>query len=194
MKAALYARVSTGSQDPEPQLAALKEYVQRRGWDLAGEYVDVGSGRNGSRPNLIRLQQDAFRHDFDVVVVWKFDRFARSVSHLLRALEKFKTLRIEFVSMTEQLDTGTPTGKMILTVLGGVAELELDIRRERVSLGMAAAKAQGKGVCRPLKAVNEEKIRRDYQTLHSLGKVAALNNCSTWLVSQIVRGTRSHQN
>ena len=126
MKVALYARVSTtNGQDPTMQTRELKEYCERRGWKMAGEYVDTGiSGAKEKRPELDRMMADAHRRRFDAVVVWKFDRFARSVSHLLRALETFKALGIEFVSLSEQVDTSTPTGRMIFTVLGAVAELE----------------------------------------------------------------------
>src|SRR6202163_4891029 len=126
MEAAVYARVSTNNgQDPEMQLRELREYCQRRDWKLAGEYVDAGiCGAKDSRPELNRLVADAYHRRFDAVVVWKFDRFARSVSHLLRALETFKTQGIEFVSFSEQLDTSTPAGKLVFTVLGAVAELE----------------------------------------------------------------------
>src|ERR1700722_3323837 len=100
MKTALYARVSTSNgQDPEMQLRELREYCQRRGWQIHGEYIDSGiSGTKDTRPELNRLMADAHKRRFDVVVVWKFDRFARSVSHLLRALETFSSLRIQFVS------------------------------------------------------------------------------------------------
>src|SRR5229473_2629154 len=114
MKIALYARVSTADkgQDPEMQLRELREYVERRGFVLAGEYVDAGiSGAKDSRPELNRLMADAHKRRFDAVCVWKFDRFARSVSHLLRALETFKALGIEFVSFSEQMDTSTPGRK-----------------------------------------------------------------------------------
>ena len=105
------------------QTRELCEYAQRRGWTVAGEYVDVGiSGSKEKRPELDRLTADAHRRRFDCVVVWKFDRFARSVSHLLRALETFKTQGIEFVSFSEQMNTSTPAGKMVFTVLGAVAE------------------------------------------------------------------------
>jgi DNA invertase Pin-like site-specific DNA recombinase len=121
MRAALYARVSTmgHGQDPEMQLCELREYCQRRGWELAGEFVDVGiSGAKEKRVALDRLIAGAHRRRFDAVVVWKFDRFARSVSHLLRALETFQSLGVEFVSLSEQMDTSTPIGKMVFTVLG----------------------------------------------------------------------------
>jgi len=113
MRAAIYARVSTNNgQDPHMQTRELREYCQRRGWDVAGEYIDVGvSGAKDSRPELNRLIGDAHRRQFDAVIVWKFDRFARSVSHLLRALETFQALGIEFVSLTEGVDTSTPMGK-----------------------------------------------------------------------------------
>jgi DNA invertase Pin-like site-specific DNA recombinase len=127
MRVAIYARVSTANngQDPTMQTRELREYVERRGWKFAGEYVDVGiSGSKEKRPELDRLMADAHRRRFDCVVVWKFDRFARSVSHLLRALETFKSQGIEFVSFSEQMDTSTPAGKMVFTVLGAVAELE----------------------------------------------------------------------
>jgi hypothetical protein len=126
MKTAIYARVSTNNgQDPEMQLRELREYCQRRGWELKDEYVDAGiSGAKDSRPELNRMLADAHRRRFDAVVVWKFDRFARSVSHLLRALETFRSLGIEFVSLSEQMDTSTPAGKMVFTVLAAVAELE----------------------------------------------------------------------
>src|ERR1700724_2580746 len=123
MRVAIYARVSTvgSGQSPEMQLRELREFCQRRGWEIAGEYVDSGiSGAKDSRPELNRLMVDAHKRRFDVVCVWKFDRFARSVSHLLRALETFKALGIEFVSYSEAIDTATPVGKMTLTVLGAV--------------------------------------------------------------------------
>ncbi len=160
MKAAIYARVSTtNGQDPTMQTRELKEYCQRRGWELAGEYVDTGiSGAREKRPELDKLMADAHRRRFDAVVVWKFDRFARSVSHLLRALETFKALGIEFVSLSEQVDTSTPTGKMVFTVLGAVAELERSLIAERVRAGLRNARAKGKKLGRPRKAVDRSRI------------------------------------
>ncbi len=160
MKAALYARVSTtNGQDPTVQTRELKEYCERRGWKLAGEYVDTGiSGAREKRPELDRMMADAHRRRFDAVVVWKFDRFARSVSHLLRALETFKALGIEFVSLSEQVDTSTPMGKMVFTVLGAVAELERSLIAERVRAGLRNARAKGKRLGRPRKAVDRTRI------------------------------------
>lgn len=127
MKAAVYARVSTTNhgQDPKLQLREIADYCARRGWTVSAEYVDEGiSGSKEKRPQLDRLIADAHRRNFDAIVVWKFDRFARSVSHLLRALETFQALGIEFVSLTEGIDTSTPAGKLVFTILGAVAELE----------------------------------------------------------------------
>jgi DNA invertase Pin-like site-specific DNA recombinase len=161
MKAAIYARVSTANngQDPTMQTRELREYCERRGWTVAGEYVDVGiSGTKEKRPELDRLLGEAHRRRFDAVVVWRFDRFARSVSHLLRALETFKSLGIEFVSLSEQVDTSTPTGKMVFTVLGAVAELERSLIVERVRAGLRNAKAKGKSLGRPRVAVDAARI------------------------------------
>ena len=161
MKAAIYARVSTANngQDPTMQTRELREYCERRGWTVAGEYVDVGiSGTKEKRPELDRLLGEAHRRRFDAVVVWRFDRFARSVSHLLRALETFKSLGIEFVSLSEQVDTSTPTGKMVFTVLGAVAELERSLIVERVRAGLRNARAKGKSLGRPRVAVDAARI------------------------------------
>jgi DNA invertase Pin-like site-specific DNA recombinase len=162
MKTAVYARVSTNNgQDPEMQLRELRDYCQRRNWEVAREYVDVGiSGAKEKRPELDRLIADAHRRHFDAVVVWRFDRFARSVSHLLRALETFRSLGIEFVSLSEQVDTSTPTGKMIFTVLGAVAELERSLIVERVRAGVRNARAKGKRLGRPSKLADSGEIKR----------------------------------
>jgi DNA invertase Pin-like site-specific DNA recombinase len=162
MKTALYARVSTNNgQDPEMQLRELREYCQRRGWEIHQEYVDTGiSGAKEKRPELDKLLADAHKRHFDAVVVWRFDRFARSVSHLLRALETFRSLGIDFVSLSEQVDTSTPTGKMIFTVLGAVAELERSLIVERVRAGLRNAVAKGKKLGRPRKVPDVREIKR----------------------------------
>lgn len=152
IRVALYARVSTSNhgQDVTLQTRELKEFIEYRGWQFAGEYVDLGiSGSKIRRPELDRLMADAHRHQFDAVIVWKFDRFARSVSHLLRALETFQELGIDFVSLSESLDTSTPAGKMVFTVLGAVAELERSLIVERVKAGLRNARAKGKRLGRP---------------------------------------------
>jgi DNA invertase Pin-like site-specific DNA recombinase len=163
MRIALYARVSTANhgQDSTMQTRELREYCERRGWAVFAEYVDEGiSGTKDSRPELNRLMADAHKRRFDAVCVWKFDRFARSVSHLLRALETFKALGIEFISFSEQMDTSTPTGKMVFTVLGAVAELERSLIAERVRAGLRNARAKGKKLGRPRLKVQPAEIAR----------------------------------
>jgi DNA invertase Pin-like site-specific DNA recombinase len=159
MKTAVYARVSTSVQDAGMQKRDLTEYCQRRGWEVVQEYVDIGiSGGKEKRPELDRLIADAHKRHFDAVVVWRFDRFARSVSHLLRALENFRSLGIEFVSLSEQVDTSTPTGKMVFTVLGAVAELERSLIAERVRAGLRNARAKGRKLGRPRKTLDASKL------------------------------------
>ena len=172
MRVALYARVSTADkgQDPRVQTLELQEYCQRRRWSVVGEYVDVGiSGTKETRPELDRLMADAHRRRFDAVLCWKFDRFARSVSHLLRALETFRTLGIDFVSFSEQLDTSTPTGKLVFTILGAVAELERSLIVERVRAGMRNARAKGKRIGRPPRTYLSQDARRSIYEAHAMG-------------------------
>ena len=172
VRVALYARVSTADkgQDPRVQTLELEVYCRRRGWSVAGEYVDVGiSGTKEKRPELDRLMADAHRRRFDAVLCWKFDRFARSVSHLLRALEGFRALGIDFVSFSEQLDTSTPTGKMVFTVLGAVAELERSLIVERVRAGMRNARAKGKRIGRPPQTYLDQDTRRSIYEAYAKG-------------------------
>ena len=137
----------------------LRQFAEARGWEIAGEYVDEGvNGSKDSRPQLDRMVADAHKRRFDVICVWRFDRFARSVSHLLRALETFKALGIDFVSFSEQMDTSTPAGKMVFTVLGAVAELERSLIVERVKAGLRNAKAKGKRLGRPQIVVDVRKV------------------------------------
>ena len=162
-RVAIYARVSTANhgQDVTLQTRELEQFAGARGWHVAGAYVDQGvSGSKDSRPELNRLMADAHKRRFDVVCVWRFDRFARSVSHLLRALETFKALGIDFVSFSEQMDTSTPAGKMVFTVLGAVAELERSLIVERVRAGLRNARVKGKKLGRPSIAVDAARIAR----------------------------------
>jgi DNA invertase Pin-like site-specific DNA recombinase len=152
LRVAIYARISTANagQSPEMQLRELREHAQRRGWEISCEYVDEGiSGAKDRRPALDRMMADAHRRKFDIVLVWRFDRFARSVTHLLRALDTFRALGMEFVSLSESLDTATPAGRMVFVVLGAVAELERSLIVERVRAGIRNARAKGKRLGRP---------------------------------------------
>jgi DNA invertase Pin-like site-specific DNA recombinase len=162
-RVALYARVSTknNGQDPRTQLLPLREYARARGFEVSDEYVDVGiSGAKDSRPELDRLMKDARHRRFDAVLVARFDRFARSTRHLVLALEEFNALGVDFISLSESIDTSTPMGKMVFTVISAVAELERSLIRERVVMGIKRAKADGKRLGRPTGSKgNPEEIR-----------------------------------
>src|SRR5208283_3480412 len=191
MRVALYGRVSTlnHGQDVEVQLRELRQFVQSRGWTIAGEYVDNGvSGAKDSRPELNRLMADSGRRRFDAVAVWRFDRFARSTSHLLRALEQFRSLGIDFISFSENVDTSTPTGKMIFTVLGAVAELERSLIAERVRSGLRNARAKGKRLGRPVVTVDSGKVRSLRASGLTLAAIGRELGISTGLAHRASRG------
>lgn len=159
--AAVYSRISTvgHGQDPAMQTRELREYCERRGWEIFQSYVDEGvSGKKDSRPQLNRLMADAHARRFDLVVVWRFDRFSRSVSHLCRTLETFRALKIDFVSMMEQIDTTTPAGTFVFHVLAAVAQSERETTVERVRAGLRNARAKGKRLGRPTKSVDVDRI------------------------------------
>ncbi len=150
MRVALYARVSTRDQDCEMQLSELRGMAEARGVELVGEYVDRGvSGTKDRRPELDRLMRDARRRRFDAVWCWKFDRFARSLRHLVTALDEFRALGVDFLSHQEAVDTSTPVGRMLFQVIGAMAEFERELIRERVIAGLKQAKAKGKKLGRP---------------------------------------------
>jgi len=149
-RTALYLRVSTSQQKPDLQLDGLRTYATRAGLEIVAEYMDIAvSGRKEGRPKLQALMEAAYHHEFDCVLVWKFDRFARSVAHLLRDLEEFNHLGIRFISVQDQIDTDSPMGKAMFTIIGAMAELESSLISERVKAGMAAAKSRGKRLGRP---------------------------------------------
>src|SRR5215813_13614505 len=159
MRTALYARVSTSDQSTSMQLSALREYAERRGWQVSGEYLDEGfSGSRERRPALDRLMADARRRGLDAIAVFRFDRFARSVSHLARALDEFRVLGIEFISLHEAVDTSTPMGRAMFHIAGAFAELEREIIRERVKAGFANAKRRGRKIRRPRALVNVQEV------------------------------------
>jgi DNA invertase Pin-like site-specific DNA recombinase len=193
IRVALYARVSTTNhgQDVTLQTRELKEFVERRVWHLAGEYVDLGiSGSKDRRPELDRLMADTRRREFEAVLVWKFDRFARSVSHLLRALETFQALDIDFVSLSEALDTSTPTGKMVFTVLGAVAELERSLIIERVKAGLRNARAKGKRLGRPQVILDAYRIVELRNSGLSWPQIAKQLSCGVGTVYRAFQNSR----
>ena len=174
MRIGIYARVSTKDQSCELQVRDLRAYCAARGFDLVREYVDVGqSGAKDSRPELNKLMDDARKRQFDVIVVWRFDRFARSTKHLLSALEEFRSLGIQFISYQENIDTSSALGQALFTIVSAVAQLERDLIRERVSAGIRNARANGKKLGRPRVKANLEEILQLRAEGHSLRKIAA---------------------
>lgn len=160
MKAAIYARVSTLDQEPENQLAELRRYVDARGWE-AVEHVDKGvSGAKDRRPAFDALLTDARRRRFDVVVVWRLDRFGRNLRHLVTVIDDLNALGIAFVSLGEGLDLTTPAGRLQLHVLAALAEFERARIAERVQAGLARARSAGKKLGRPLSQVPVDRLAR----------------------------------
>jgi len=163
MKAAIYARVSTADQNCEMQLRELRDYVMRRAWEPAAEYVDAGfSGSKASRPALDRLMQAAARRDLDCVLVWKLDRFGRSVLHLSQQLATLTSHGVRFIAISQGIDTdaSNPSSRLMLTILAGVAEFEREIIRERTLAGVRAAKARGKALGRPRRVFRRDEVVR----------------------------------
>jgi len=160
MKTALYARVSTlNGQDPEMQLRELREYAARRGWQVTDEYTDHGvSGSRDSRPELNRLMADACQRRFDAILVWKVDRFGRSLRHLVNSLAELGALGVAFVSLRDNLDLSTPSGRLMFAVIGAMAEFERALIQERVRAGLGNARAKGKQLGRPQRIVHRESI------------------------------------
>ena len=161
MRAVLYGRVSTANngQDVTMQIREFHEFCKNRGWNVTDEYVDAGiSGSKDSRPELNRLMADAKRRKFDAVIVYRFDRFARSTRHLVNALAEFNALGIQFVSMHEGVDTTTPNGRLVFGIFASIAEFERELIRDRVRSGLRNAKAKGKRLGRPRTTVNAARI------------------------------------
>src|SRR3989441_5123634 len=168
--AALYARVSTLDQNCEVQLEDLRRYAGKRFASYC-EYTDAGvSGTQRHRPQLDTLMRDASRRLFDVVLVWKFDRFARSLKHLIESLDEFSALGIDFISLTEGIDTTTPAGQLLFHIVGAVAQFERDLIAERVRAGMAHARSLGKHIGRPRAKVDVEAVRNLRSEERRVGK------------------------
>ncbi len=160
MRVAMYARVSTNNgQDPSMQTRELREYCQRRGWEIEGEYVDTGvSGAKERRPQLDALLIACRKRRVDAVVVYRYDRFARSLRQLVNALEEFRSLGIEFISLHEGVDTSTPNGRLVFGIFASIAEFERELIRDRVKSGIAAARSKGKKLGRPMVSVDAATI------------------------------------
>jgi len=174
--AALYARVSTLDQNCEVQLEELRRFASKR-FARHSEYTDVGvSGTQRHRAQLDALMRDARKRLFDVVLVWKFDRFARSLKHLIESLDEFNALGIDFISLTEGVDTTTSAGQLLFHIVGAVAQFERDLIAERVRAGMAHARAMGKHIGRPRAVVDVEAVTKLREGGRSLREIAVSLN------------------
>jgi DNA invertase Pin-like site-specific DNA recombinase len=162
MRVALYARVSTlNGQHADMQLAELREYIARRQWVTVGEFVDEGvSGAKESRPALNRLMADAHRRKFDAVLCWKIDRFGRSLKHLVNALADLDAYGVAFISLRDNLDLSTPSGRLMFQIIGAMAEFERALCQERVRAGLRNAVARGKRLGRPRTVVDAAQVAR----------------------------------
>jgi DNA invertase Pin-like site-specific DNA recombinase len=180
MRVVIYARVSTKDQSCELQLRDLRAYCAARGFSDLREYIDIGeSGAKDSRPQLNELMAAARKRQFDAVIVWRFDRFARSTKHLLLALEEFRSLGIQFISYQENIDTSSPLGQALFTIVSAVAQLERDLIRERVSAGIRNAKASGKQLGRPRRVVNQDDVRRCGKAAQVFGRLRRSSGLGT---------------
>jgi DNA invertase Pin-like site-specific DNA recombinase len=188
MKVALYTRVSTNDQSVEMQTSDLKRYCDQRGFEVYKEYSDQGiSGVKDRRPALDELMDDAKKKKFDAVLCWRFDRFARSTKHLITALEEFRHLGVDFISYQESIDTSSPLGKAMFTIVSAIAELERNILLERVRAGLKRAKENGAILGRPKRLdldVKELQKMRDKEKL-SLREIAKRVKASPPLFTKV---------
>jgi DNA invertase Pin-like site-specific DNA recombinase len=201
VKTAIYARVSTADQTNAIQIRELKEYVERRGWDLAGVYQDQMSGAKASRPGLDQLIADARRRKFDVVVVWKLDRFGRSLVHCVSGIQELASLGIRFIATSQGLDTdeSNPASKLLMHILAAVAQFERELIRERVSAGMRAAKAHGtktgNAIGRPRRIFNRDEVVKLREAGLSIERIAGQMRIGVGTVARVIQaagGAETH--
>ena len=174
-RVAIYARVSTleKGQDPETQLLQLREFAQRRGFEVTGEYVDYASGKTEQREQYKTMLDLVRKRQIEVVLVWRYDRFARSTQALVNSLNEFKSLGVDFISYQENVDTTTPQGELIFSIMASLAQFESALISDRVKAGMARAKAQGKRISRPrLNGNLRDKIKELYDKKTSIKKIS----------------------
>lgn len=164
-RVALYARVSTldKGQDPQTQLDQLRDYAQRRNFEVMGEFIDYASGTTQDRAQYKLMMEAARKRKLDVVLVWRYDRFARSTQALVNAMKEFQSMGIDFISYQENIDTTTPTGELIFHVMASLAQFESSLISQRVKAGMARAKAQGKRISRPTISMDRQNEIFDLQ-------------------------------
>ena len=193
-RAALYLRVSSVDQHPETQRLDLLEMASQRGYEIVGEYVDRISGAKARRPGLGDLMRDARRGRFDIVLVWASDRIARSVKHFLEILDELNHLNIEFASFREQIDTGGPLGRAVVTIIGVVAELERNLIVERMRAGMRRARLEGRRIGRPSLELDRDAILCDRRRGLSLRQIAKAHRISRATVHRVIHAQPSTEN
>jgi DNA invertase Pin-like site-specific DNA recombinase len=197
MIAAIYARVSTADQNPEAQLRELREYAARRGFTVHREYVDWVSGdvrRRKRAPEFEAMMADARGRRFDCVLVWKYDRFARSLGALIAALQEFDALGIDFVSLTQAIDTTTAMGRLFFHVIASFGEFEHEMIVERVKAGLANARAKGVRLGRPSVAPSvERKVRTLLAEGRGIRGTARMAGVSTSVVQRVKAATPAGQ-
>jgi DNA invertase Pin-like site-specific DNA recombinase len=162
-RVALYARVSTNDQNCDLQLRELREYAAARKWEIAGEYVDTGwSGSKANRPELTRLMSDARKRRFDVVIVWKLDRWGRSVADSIRGIQELASLEVRFIAVTQNIDTDqtNPMARFLLHIMAAFSELERELIRERTVAGVRTAQSKGKVLGRPKRIFRRDEVTR----------------------------------
>ena len=186
-KAALYCRVSTSDQKTDMQLHDLRKFASDRNLTIYQEYTDNGiSGSIKKRPALDKLMADASKKKFDVILVWRFDRFARSSRHLVEALHTFRHLEINFISFNENIDTGSPLGEAMFTIISAMAQLERDIIRERVKAGLKTARNKGTKLGRPKVLVDVYKIKEMQNNGDTVRKIANCMDVSTATICRLL--------
>ena len=184
----IYTRVSTKDQSVDMQLNDLERYSKERGLNIFKAYKDSGvSGTKETRPALSELMDDARKRKFDIVLVWRFDRFARSTKHLVTALYEFRNLGIDFISYQENIDTSSPLGEAIFTIISAMATLERDIIAERVRGGLRKARANGKRLGRPKSEVDASKVLEYRKQNKSIRQIAHELNLSKGMVQRTLK-------
>ena len=187
-RVAIYVRVSTKDQSVDMQLNDIEGYSKERGLNIFNIYKDSGvSGTKETRPALGELMNDAKKRKFDMVLVWRFDRFARSTKHLVTALHEFRHLGIDFISFQENIDTSSPLGEAIFTIISAMSKLERDIIAERVKGGLRKAKANGKKLGRPKNIVDTEKVIEYRKQNKSIRQIASELGLSRGSVERTLR-------
>lgn len=178
MKVAIYTRCSTNSQDLDTQLFDLREYCKRNNFTIFKEYSDIESGSKEQREGLDSLMKDAHKKHFDIVLVWGFDRFSRSLKQLVNSLEFLKNKGIQFISYNDNIDTTTPTGEAMFGMIGVMAQFERRIIQDRVKAGLRKAKAKGITLGRPKSEINKYKVvqlRNEGLSYRKIGKMLGIS-------------------